>query len=80
MTRTDNANITTKCNTGLCSTISITEEKFDKAKAPRFLNGDVAQMVERSLSMREVRGSMPRISNFSEEPGNQKTKYGKLFC
>ena len=24
--------------------------------------GDVAQMVERSLSMREVRGSMPRIS------------------
>ena len=72
MTRTDNANITTKCNTGLCSTISITEEKFDKAKAPRFLNGDVAQMVERSLSMREVRGSMPRISNFSEEPGKQK--------
>ena len=27
------------------------------------LGGDVAQMVERSLSMREVRGSMPRISN-----------------
>jgi hypothetical protein len=27
------------------------------------LNGDVAQMVERSLSMREVRGSIPRISN-----------------
>jgi hypothetical protein len=26
--------------------------------------GDVAQMVERSLSMREVRGSIPRISNF----------------
>ena len=25
--------------------------------------GDVAQMVERSLSMREVRGSIPRISN-----------------
>jgi hypothetical protein len=25
-------------------------------------NGDVAQMVERSLSMREVRGSIPRIS------------------
>ena len=24
--------------------------------------GDVVQMVERSLSMREVRGSMPRIS------------------
>ena len=30
--------------------------------------------------MREVRGSMPRISIFSEEPGNQKRKYGKLFC
>ena len=27
--------------------------------------GDVAQMVERSLSMREVRGSIPRISNFN---------------
>ncbi len=26
--------------------------------------GDVAQMVERSLSMREVRGSIPRISSF----------------
>jgi hypothetical protein len=25
-------------------------------------NGDVAQMVERSLCMREVRGSIPRIS------------------
>ena len=39
--------------------------------APRFLNRDVAHMLERSLSMREVRGSMPRISNFTEEPGNQ---------
>ena len=37
-------------------------------------------MLESSLSMREVRGSMPRISNFSEEPGNQKRKYGKMFC
>ena len=27
------------------------------------MEGDVAQMVERSLSMREVRGSIPRISN-----------------
>ena len=26
------------------------------------IKGDVAQMVERSLSMREVRGSIPRIS------------------
>ena len=42
------------------------------ALAPCFLNGDVAQMVERSLSMREVRQTMPRISNFSEQPGNRK--------
>ena len=28
------------------------------------LGDDVAQMVERSLSMREVRGSIPRISIF----------------
>jgi cellulose synthase/poly-beta-1,6-N-acetylglucosamine synthase-like glycosyltransferase len=27
-------------------------------------SGDVAQMVERSLSMREARGSIPRISKF----------------
>ena len=32
----------------------------------KFRRGGVAQMVERSLSMREVRGSIPRISrNFS---------------
>ena len=29
-----------------------------------FVNGDVAQMVERSLSMRQVVGSMPIISIF----------------
>ena len=40
------------------------------ALAPRFLNEDVAQMVERSLSMQEVGGSMPLNSNFSEEPKN----------
>jgi hypothetical protein len=28
-----------------------------------FTGGELAQMVERSLSMREVRGSMPRFSN-----------------
>lgn len=27
------------------------------------IKGDVAQMVERSLSMREARGSIPRISS-----------------
>ena len=31
-------------------------------------NGDVAQMIERSRRMREVRGSMPRISNTSDNP------------
>ena len=72
MTRTVKANITTICKGGLCSTISITKGRFDKAIAPRFLNGDVAQMVERSLGIREVRESMPRISNISEEPGNKK--------
>ena len=45
-----------------------------------FLNGDAAQKVERSFRMREERGWMPRVSNFSEKTGNQKTKYGKLFC
>ena len=29
-------------------------------------DGDLAQMVERSLSMREALGSMPRFSNFSD--------------
>ena len=28
-------------------------------------------MVDRSLCMQEVRGSMPRISNFSEVPGKK---------
>ena len=44
-----------------------------------FLNKDVAQKVERSFRMREERGWMPRISNFSEKTGSQKTNYGKLF-
>ena len=80
ITRIDKANFTTICNRKLCSTSALTEQRPQMSLAARFLNGDVAQMVERSLSMREVRGSMPRISNFSEEPGNQKTKCGKLFC
>ena len=33
-----------------------------KASSTVINHGDVAQMVERSLCMREVRGSMPRIS------------------
>ena len=31
-------------------------------------------MVDRSLCMQEVRGTMPRISNFSEVPGNEKNQ------
>ena len=80
MTRIDKGNFTTICNRKLCSTIALTEDRFDIALAPRFFNGEVAQMVERSLRIREVRGSVPRISTFSEEPGNRKGKYGKLFC
>ena len=56
------------------STIALTEERLEMSLAPRFLNGDVAQKVDRTLSLQEVRGPMPRISNFSEEPGNQKNQ------
>ena len=52
------------------STIALTEERLEMALVPRFLNGDVAQMVERSLRMPAVRGSMLRTSNFTEEPLN----------
>ena len=37
--------------------------KIDYKGSFKQCDGDVAQMVERSLSMREVRGSIPRISN-----------------
>ena len=57
----------------------INSDRFDMALAPRFSNGDVAQMVERTLTLQEVRGSMPRISNFSEEPGNQKKEQRETF-
>ena len=72
MTRTDEANFTTISNRKLRSTIALREERFDMALAPRFFNGDAAQIVKHSLSLQEVRGSMPIISNFSDEPGNQK--------
>ena len=38
--------------------------KIDYKGSFKQCDGDVAQMVERSLSMREVRGSIPRISKF----------------
>ena len=55
-------------------------ERLQISLAPPFLNGDVAQMVERSLCMRDLLRSMHHFSNFSEEPGNQKREYGQLFC
>ena len=58
----------------------MTEERLQMSLSTSILNGDVAQKVERSFRMREERGSMPRISNFSEKTGNEKTNYGKLFC
>ena len=73
------ASFTTICNRKLCSTIALTEDRFDMALAPRFFNADVAQMVEHSLCMRDIRGSMLRISNFSEEPGNKKGNTGSCF-
>ena len=80
MTRIDKANFRTICKKRLRSTFALTEERLQMSLAPCSLNGDAAQMVERSLRIREVRGSMPRISTSSEEPGNWKGKYGKLFC
>ena len=67
-------------NRRLRSTIALTEEWLQTSLSTSFLNGDVAQKVERSLRMREERGWMPRITNFSEKTGNQKTNYGKRFC
>ena len=80
MTRIDKAYFTTICNRKLCSSIALTKEKLHMSLAPRLITGDAAEKVESSLCMWAVRESMPRISNFSEEPGNQKKKYGKLFC
>ena len=45
-----------------------------------FLNRDVAQKVARSFRRREEQWWMPRISNFSENTGNQKTIYAERFC
>ena len=73
------ANITTIGNRGLCSTISITKERFDKVVAPRFPNGDVAQMVERSLSMREVRDQCPASPIFQRSHEIKKGKTVSCF-
>ena len=67
-------------NRRLRSTIALTEEWLQTSISTSFLNGDVAQKVERLFRMREERGLMPRITNFSEKTGNQKTNYGTRFC
>ena len=54
-----------------CSTIALTKVRLHISLAARFLTRDVAQIVEPRFSS-EVEGSMPRISDFSEEPGKQK--------
>ena len=67
MTRIDKANFRTICKRRPFN-YCINRRKVRDGMSSHFLNGDIAEMVESSLSMREVRGSMPRISNFSEEP------------
>ena len=76
----DKTNLRTICNKRPRSTFAITEGRLQMSLTPCCLNEDVAQMVGRSLCMREVRRLMSRLSNFSEEPGNQKRKYGEQFC
>ena len=49
------------------------------ALAPRFFNGDVAQMVEHSLCMRDVRGSMPPSPIFQRSPEIEKGNTGSCF-
>ena len=48
--------------------IFIVADEANKTSVRYLSIGDVAQMAERSLSMREVRGSMPRISKILVTP------------
>ena len=50
------------------STIALTEERLQMALAPHFLNGDVAQMVERSLSIRGYGNRCPASPAFQRSP------------
>ena len=60
------------------STIALTKERLQMSLATRFLTRDVAQMVERSLCMREVRGSMsPHLQIFR---GARKSKNEIRYC
>ena len=63
-----------------CSTIALTKERLQMSLAARFLTRDVAQMVESSLCMREVRGSMPPASPiFQRSPEIRKGKTVSCF-
>ena len=73
MTRVDKTIFRTMWNTRLRSTIAMTEKWLQMSLSTSFLNGDVAQNIERSFHMREERGWMPRIPNYSEKTGNQET-------
>ena len=73
MTRIDIAKTRTICKGRLSSIFALTEEWLQMSLSTSFLNGDVAQKVERPFRMREERGSMPRISKFSEKTGIRKT-------
>ena len=48
--------------------IFIVADEANKTSVRYLSIGDVAQMAERSLSMREVRGSMPRVSKILVTP------------
>ena len=73
MTRINKTIFRMMWNRRLRSTISLTEEWLQTSLSTSFLNGDVAQKVERSFRRREERGWMPRISNFSGKTRNQET-------
>ena len=73
MTRIDKNLFRTMWNRRLRSTIALTKEWLQTSLSTSFLNGDLAQKVERSFRRREERGWMPRISIFSEKTGNQET-------
>ena len=79
ITRVDKTIFRTMWSRKLRSTIALTEEWVQMSLSTSFLNGDVAQKVERSFRRREERGWMPRVSKFSEKTGNQETNATGIF-
>ena len=80
MTRINKANFRTILNGRLRSTFALSKERLKMSLAQRFLNWDIAQMIERPFRMKKEDGSKPGISSFPEKPWNRKTNYGKQFC